>query len=118
MLHMSHALHLELPRRPATPVVLGAAGLIAAVTLGGLFDTFDTGLPAVAAAVVAPTLAEARPVAASLPAPERLDHTVVNQHSTAHDSDLPGASIAAYDSSSEPEVVPAGAAPGAVRHTP
>lgn len=27
---------------------------------------------------------------------ERFDHSVVNQHSTAHDSDLPGASIAAY----------------------
>lgn len=27
---------------------------------------------------------------------ERLDHTGVNQRSTAHDSDLPGASVAAY----------------------
>ena len=27
---------------------------------------------------------------------ERFDHSVVNKHSTAHDSDLPGASIGAY----------------------
>lgn len=27
---------------------------------------------------------------------ERFDHSVVNQHSTSHNSDLPGASIAAY----------------------
>jgi len=28
--------------------------------------------------------------------PERIDHSVVKQHATSHDSDLPGASIAAY----------------------
>ena len=28
--------------------------------------------------------------------PERIDHSVVKQHATNHDSDLPGASIAAY----------------------
>lgn len=46
--------------------------------------------------VAAPVGAQAYSAAGRQSVPERLDHSVVNQRSTAHESDLPGASIAAY----------------------
>ena len=84
-------------RPPIASIALRACGLIGAVILGGLFvASCGSGVTDVGTAVAAPTSAETKIYAATLLLLERLDHTVVNQHSTAHDSDLPGASIAAY----------------------
>ena len=72
-------------------------GLIGAVMLSGLLlaacgsDVTDLG-----ATVTAPGRAEAKTEAAAPLQHERFDHAVVNQRSAGHDSDLPGASIAAY----------------------
>ena len=46
--------------------------------------------------VAAQTRAQAYSAAERQFMPERIDHSVVKQHATNHDSDLPGASIAAY----------------------
>ena len=46
--------------------------------------------------VAAQTLAQAYSAAERQLILERFDHSVVKQHATNHDSDLPGASIAAY----------------------
>ena len=46
--------------------------------------------------VAAQTRAQAYSAAERQFMPERFDHSVVKQHATNHDSDLPGASIAAY----------------------
>ena len=46
--------------------------------------------------VAAQTRAQAYSAAERQFMPERFDHSVVKQHATGHDSDLPGASIAAY----------------------
>lgn len=93
-----HAGDGERQRRPVASIALRTGGLIG-VILGGLFvASCGSGVSDVGTAVAAPTSAETKTAAAtlSLLLLERLDHTVVNQQSTAHDSDLPGASIAAY----------------------
>ncbi len=93
-----HAGDGERQRRPIASIALRTGGLIGAVILGGLFvASCGSGVTDVGAAVAAPTSAETETDAAARFFLERLDHTVVNQHSTAHDSDLPGASIAAYE---------------------
>ena len=71
--------------------------LIGVVMLAGLLAACGSGAPDVgAAAAAAPTHAQTRTVAERHFLFERLDHAGVNQRSTAHDSDLPGASIAVY----------------------
>ncbi len=88
----------EQQRRPIAALALRTGGLIGAVILGGLFvASCGSSLTDVGTAVAAPTRAGTGTEAATRLLLERLDHTVVNQHSTAHDSDLPGASIAAYE---------------------
>lgn len=92
-----HAGDGERQRRLIASIALRTGGLIGAVILGGLFvASCSSGVTDVGTTVAAPTSAETKIYAATLLLLERLDHTVVNQHSTAHDSDLPGASIAAY----------------------
>ncbi|UUZ72729.1 hypothetical protein LP415_03690 [Polaromonas sp. P1(28)-8] len=92
-----HAGDGERQRRPIASIALRTGGLIGAVILGGLFvASCGSGVTDVGTAVAAPTRAETETAAATPLLLGRLDHTVVNQHSTAHDSDLPGASIAAY----------------------
>lgn len=92
----------ERQRRPVAPAALRAGGLIGAVILGGLSVACGSGAPDVgaAAAAQAKTAAERHFVF------ERLDHAVVTQRSTAHDSDLPGASIAAYEQNTDPVDAP------------
>lgn len=92
-------------RRPIAPIALRAGGLIGAVILGGLSVACGSGVPDVGAAVAAQT----KTVAERHFIFERFDHAVVNQHSTAHDSDLPGASIAAYEQNIAPVVAPTAA---------
>ena len=82
--------------RPIASMALRTGGLIGAVILSGLFVACSSAAPDVGTAVAAPTRAQTRTVAERQFLFERLDHTGVNQRSTAHDSDLPGASIAAY----------------------
>ncbi|WP_139285367.1 hypothetical protein [Acidovorax soli] len=70
---------------------------LGAVILGGVLlascgpDVNDVGMSAAAS-----ISGESEKDASRLPLLERLDHMVVNQHSTAHDSDLPGVSVASY----------------------
>lgn len=67
------------------------------VILGGvLLASCGSSVNDVGATPAALTSGEAEKDAARLSLQERLDHTVVNQHSTAHDSDAPGASVASY----------------------
>ncbi len=83
--------------RPIASIALRTAGLIGAVILSGLFvASCAPGVTDVDTAVAAPTRAQNKTVAERHLAFERFDHSGVNQRSTAHDSDLPGASIAAY----------------------
>lgn len=86
-------------RLPIASIALRACGLIGVVILGGLLVACGSSVPDAGAAVAAPTRARTKPVAERHFIFERLDHSVVNQHSTAHESDLPGASIAAYGDS-------------------
>lgn len=95
----------ELQRRPVASLTLRTGGLIGAVTLGGLLVACGSGTPDVGAAVAAQT----KTVAERHFIFERLDHSAVNQHSTANDSDLPGASIAAYEINTDPVDAPAAA---------
>ncbi|ABE42672.1 hypothetical protein [Polaromonas sp. JS666] len=92
-----HAGDSERQRRSIASIALITGSLIGAVILGGQYvASLASGVTVVGTAVAAPTRAETETAAATPLLLGRLDHTVVNQHSTAHDSDLPGASIAAY----------------------
>ena len=72
-------------------------GLIGAVVLSGLLvASCGSDVTELGATVTALSRAEVRTAAAAPLQHERLDHAMVNQRSTGHDSDLPGASIAAY----------------------
>ena len=83
--------------RPIASIALRTAGLIGAVILTGLFvASCESGATDVDTTVAAATRAQPKTIAVSHFAFERLDHAVVNQHSEAHDSDQPGASIAQY----------------------
>jgi len=98
MTKKTHAGDDERQRRPVASIALKTGGLIGAVMLGGLLvASCGSGAADVGAAAAALTSAKTETDTATRLFLERLDHTVVNQHSTAHDSDLPGASIAAYE---------------------
>ena len=83
--------------RPIASIALQTGGLIGVVILSGLLvascgsDVTDIGTD-----VATLTRAEIKTRPERHFLFERLDHTGVNQRSTVHDSDLPGASIAAY----------------------
>lgn len=84
-------------RRPITALMLRTGGLIGAAMLGGLFvAACDSSVTDLGTAVAAPTRAPTKTAAERVSLFEPLDHSVVSQRSTAHESDLPGASIAAY----------------------
>lgn len=92
---------IEMDRLIVTPLrrwpMRSSISGLGVVILGGVFlascgsSVNDVGMTAAAS-----TSGAAEKDAASLSLQERLDHTVVNQHSTAHDSDAPGASVASY----------------------
>ncbi len=70
---------------------------LGAVILGGvLLASCGPSVNGVGMSVAASISGESEKDAARMPILERLDHMVVNQHSTAHDSDLPGVSVASY----------------------
>ena len=81
----------------ALPVVCRTGGLIGALMLSGLLlascgsDVADLGATGAVLRLAADKTEAAVPLHH-----QRFDHSVVNQRSTWHDSDLPGASIAAY----------------------
>ena len=73
-------------------------GLIGVVVLSGLLLAACNSDPTeLGATVTALNRAEVKTEAAVPLRHQWLDHAVVNQSSTAHDSDVPGASIAAYE---------------------
>lgn len=83
--------------RPIASIALRTGGLIGAVILSGLFvASCGSDVTGIGTDVAALTRAEIKTGAERHFPFERLDHTGVNQRSTAHDSDLPGASVAAY----------------------
>lgn len=70
---------------------------LGAVILGGvLLASCDLRVNDVGMTAASLTSGEAEKDATTLSLKDRLDHTVVNQHSTAHDSDAPGVSVASY----------------------
>ncbi len=72
-------------------------GLIGAVVLSGLLvASCGSDATELGATVTALSRAEVKTEAVVPLQHKRLDHAVVNQSSTGHESDLPGASIAAY----------------------
>ena len=72
-------------------------GLIGAVILSGLLlAACGSDLADLGASMTAKRSHEATTEAAAPFQHQRFDHAVVNHRSTGHDSDLPGASIAAY----------------------
>lgn len=81
----------------ARSIVRRTGGLISVVVLGGLLlascsaDLTDLGATATALGGAEVTTAATPPLQH-----QRFDHSVVNQRSTVYESDLPGASIAAY----------------------
>jgi hypothetical protein len=82
-------------RRPTLAIALKTGSLTSALMFVGLLgacslDASNVGMPV---AALTKSAAENHFLFT------RLDHAVVNQHSTAHDSDLPGASIAQYEQS-------------------
>ena len=84
-------------RRPIASNALRTGGLIGTVILSGLLLACEgSGVTDVGTALAAPTRAQTKTVAERHFIFERLDHSVANQHGT-DDSDLPGASIAAYE---------------------
>ncbi|SFB77858.1 hypothetical protein SAMN05216344_10350 [Polaromonas sp. OV174] len=91
-----HAVDRERQRRPLVSIALRIGGLIGTVIFGGRFvASYGSGVTDVDTAVAALANAETETDAAARFFLERLDHTVGGQHSTAHDSGLPGAFIVA-----------------------
>ena len=83
--------------RPIASIACRTGGLIGAVVLSGLLlAACGSDLADLGASVTALSRAEVKTEAAAPLRHQWLDHAVVNQSSTTHDSDLPGASIAAY----------------------
>ena len=85
----------------ARPIALTArrlGGLIGAVVFSGLLlAACGSDLADLGATVTALSRAEVKTEAATPLQHHRFDHAVVNQSSTGHESDVPGASIAAYE---------------------
>ena len=90
-----HAGDGERQRRTIASIAPRTGGLIGTVILGGLLVACGSGEHDVGAALAAPTRAQIKTVAEGHFIFERLDRSVVNQHSAAHDSDLHRVSIAA-----------------------
>ena len=83
--------------RPIASIVRRTGGLIGAVVLSGLLvASCGSDVTELGATAVALSLTEVKTIAVVPSQHQRFDHVVVNQRSTGHDSDLPGASIAAY----------------------
>lgn len=94
----------ERQRRPVASTLLRTGGLIGAVMLAGLLAACSADLSDVGASLVAAPQAPSRTAAEKNSIFERLDHSEVNRHSAAHESDLPGASIAEYGQTPDPVV--------------
>ena len=92
-----HSTKISDEARPVASIACRTGGLIGAVMLSGLLvASCGSDLTDLGATLTASSSAEVK-TAAAAPLPHgRLDHAGVNQRSTGHDSDLPGASIAAY----------------------
>lgn len=85
------------PCLQAESQTLSTGGLVGAMILWGLFlAACDSGMTDVENAVAASPRAGVEALADTGLHVARLDHAVVNQRSTVHDSDLPGAAVAAY----------------------
>ena len=83
--------------RPIASIACRTGGLIGTVVLSGLLlAACNSDVTELGAAVTALSRAEVKTEAAVPLRHQWLDHAVVNQSSTAHESDVPGASIAAY----------------------
>ena len=83
--------------RPIASIACRTGGLIGAVVLSGLLlAACGSDLTDLGATVTALGSHEVKTEAAAPSQHQRFDHAVVNHRSTGHDSDLPGASIAAY----------------------
>ena len=92
-----HSTKISYDARPVASIACRTGGLIGAVMLSGLLvAACGLNLTDLGAASTASSSAEVKTVAAAPLPHERIDHAGVNQLSTSHDSDLPGASIAAY----------------------
>ena len=81
----------SMDRETVMPISL-VLGIVVVVLLAGCQQSANK----TSTATATPTRAQTKTVAERHFLFERLDHSVVNQHSTAHDSDLPGTSIAEY----------------------
>ncbi len=85
------------PSPHVEPHSLSTGGLVGAMILWGLFlAACDSGTSDIEAAVAASPRAGVEALAETGLHFARLDHAVVDQRSTGHDSDLPGVAIAAY----------------------
>jgi hypothetical protein len=83
--------------RPIASIARRTAGLIGAVVLSGLLvASCGSNVTELGATAIALSRAEVKTEAVVPSKHQRFEHVVVNQRSTGHDSDLPGASIAAY----------------------
>ena len=92
-----HSTQNSNPCPPVESHELSTGGLIGALILWGLFlVACDSSRTDVDTAVATPTRAQTKTAAERHFVFERFSHTGVNQRSTGHDSDLPGASIATY----------------------
>ena len=83
--------------RPIASIACRTGGLIGTVVFSGLLlAACGSDLTELGASVTALSSHEVKTEAAAPLRHQWLDHAVVNHRSTGHDSDLPGASIAAY----------------------
>ena len=83
--------------RPIASIACRTGGLIGTVVFSGLLlAACGSDLTELGASVTALSSHEVKTEAAAPSQHQWFDHAVVNQRSTGHDSDLPGASIAAY----------------------
>ena len=82
---------------PIAATALRTGGMVGIVLLTGLLLSCESsGLSDMGITEAAPTRTATPTAAVTAALLERFDHSVVNQSGTAHDSDLPGVSIAAY----------------------
>ena len=83
--------------RPIASIACRTGGVIGTVVFSGLLlAACGSDLTELGASVTALSSHEVKTEAAAPLRHQWLDHAVVNHRSTGHDSDLPGASIAAY----------------------
>ena len=93
----NHSINSNNEARPIALTARRLGDLIGAVVFSGLLlAACGSDLTELGATVTALSSNEVKTEAAAPSQHQRFDHTVVNQRSTGHDSDLPGASIAAY----------------------